>query len=203
MGFWKNIFGGDKKDEPASASPQTLADIARGMQHAVNSTQVVVERHFLRMFDRYFDDDGKAKIQRFDLPDGTFMEVPLIALVKRDGLGLEEMEIEMSVRIDHLEGKSAEPKGEPADVTRTSFQCSFTAAKAANGENHQNVVDISMRFKRGDPPEGVARLVEYYANLALPKKSQKPPSQQPPEAPKPDEPRTGGMPDMKVPPVPQ
>lgn len=186
MGFFKNLFGG--KEEKPSVKPQTLADIARGMQHAVNSTQLLIERHYLHMFDRYFDKHGKAKMQRFDLPDGTYMDVPIISLIKPDGLALDEVEIEMSVRVDSCEGKSANPDGEPVDATRTSFQCSFTAAKAQSGENHQNVIDIMMKFKHGDPPEGVARIVEYYANAAIPKKGQPPGP-------------TGNMPDMKVPPT--
>jgi hypothetical protein len=161
MPFWNW-----KKKEPKGQSAQSLSDIARGMQHAVNSTQELTEQHYQEILERYFDDNGAALTKRFQLPDGTVMDVPLISLVPSAGLKLEEMIIEMSVKIDHSDLKSAHPDKET--LTRASFQCSF-AHRRGDTDLEQDVIEISMKFVAGDPPEGVAKLMEYYTNTALPK----------------------------------
>ena len=175
MAFWP---WKKKGSTPPSVSSQTLADIARGMQHAVNSTQELVEQHYTQVIDRYFDEDkaeeGKApglypKVVTFKLPDGHIMTVPMIALVRPEGLMLKEMEVRMTVRIDQAKVKPHAAHGEHSELTRTSFECSF-APQAKNGDRSSNTIDITMKFVSGDPPEGVARVIEQYANTALPSK---------------------------------
>jgi hypothetical protein len=162
MPFWN----WKKKKDPPSHTAQSLSDIARGMQHAVNSTQELTEKHFQGIVERYFTEDGKAIAKRFQLPDGSVLDVPLISLVPPAGLRLEEMYVEMEVRIDKCSLKEAHP--DEKELTRTSFECSFAPRKGSE-TSEQNVIEISMKFKAGDPPEGVARLMEYYANAAVPK----------------------------------
>ena len=167
-----------KEAAPPGHSSQTLADIARGMQHAVNSTQELVEQHYAQVIERYFEEDKPSdkggqglypKIVTFKLPAGHVMTVPMIALVRPEGLMLKEMEVRMTVRIDQATVKPHAKEGEHSHVTRTSFQCSF--APSAKGEHRSsNTVDIVMKFVSGDPPEGVARVIEPYATTALPSK---------------------------------
>lgn len=172
MAFWNW-----KKKEPQPETPQSLADIARGMQHAVNSTQELTEQHFQEIIARYFNDDGSAISKRFILPDGSIMDVPLISLVPPAGLQLAEMTVEMSVRIDRSEIKSAHP--DKQELTRTSFKCSFSSRKG-DTNLEQSVIDITMKFVAGDPPEGVAKLMEHYTNTSTPKS----PPKNPPAAPR-------------------
>lgn len=176
-----------KDDTPPQASAQTLADIARGMQHAVNSTQELVEQHYAQVIERYFQEDKEGdpggaglypKIVTFKLPSGHVMTVPMIALVRPEGLMLKEMEVRMTVRIDQAKVKPHAHKGEPTHVTRTSFECSF-APRAREDGRSSNAVDITMKFVSGDPPEGVARVIEQYANSALPSKRALPDSPAP------------------------
>lgn len=177
-----------KEAAPPGHSSQTLADIARGMQHAVNSTQELVEQHYAGVIERYFEEDlakdGRApgmypKVVVFKLPNGHVMNVPMVALVRPEGLMLKEMEVRMTVRIDQATVKPHAKHGEHSSLTRTSFECSF--APSAKGDHRSsNAVDIVMKFISGDPPEGVARVIEAYANSALP--SKRGPEQLPPEA---------------------
>lgn len=175
MPFWNW-----KKKELKPQTAQSLSDIARGMQHAVNSTQELTEHHFQEIVARYFDDNGAALTKRFLLPDGTYMDVPLISLVPPAGLKLQEMYIEMSVKIDHADLKTAHPDNEA--LSRSSFQCSF-AHKHGDSALDQDVIEISMKFVAGDLPEGVAKLMEYYTNTAIPQKSK--PGLPPPAEPTP------------------
>jgi hypothetical protein len=176
-----------KRDTAPPASSQTLADIARGMQHAVNSTQELVEQHYAQVIERYFEEDPPdnkngpglyPKIVTFKLPNGHVMTVPMIALVRPEGLMLKEMEVRMTVRIDQAKVKPHAKHGEHSAITRTSFECSF-APSVKDAGRHSNVVDITMKFVAGDPPEGVARVIEQYANTALPSRREPPTPQGP------------------------
>lgn len=169
---WKKRAPAEKK---RGIDAQTLADIARGMQHAVNATQELCEQHYARIIERYFNDDGTAITRRIILPhDAGEMEIPMIAIMPPSGLMLKEAEIEMAVRIDSTAIKSAAPTDEEAAQTRTSFAVSFTPRSHDRKPNQESsdggssAIDIKMHFKAGDPPEGVARIIEAYANTIIP-----------------------------------
>lgn len=168
MGFWPF----KRPSQPPEKDAHTLADIARGMQHAVNSTQELLERHYSQMLSRYFNDDGTPLTRPFALPDGSRIDVPVIALVPSASLLLKEMTVRMSIRIDDTKVKRADADDASDHLTRTSFQVSFAGGPRSR---ELNSVDITMRFVAGDPPEGVARIMEQFANGAL---VRKPPSAQ-------------------------
>lgn len=184
--FWgKKPKDGEHKAHDGAA-PQTLADIARGMQHAVNSTQHLVESHYARMLERYFEDGpegqkgkGKAITKVILLPNGKQeLEIPLISLIPPAGLQLDELEVEMSVRIDGVERKQVDPVNDPThpEVTRTSFQISFAHRVQGAEERNTSTVDIRMKFKAGDPPEAVSRILEQFTNSILPRLIEKLPA---------------------------
>lgn len=176
MALWpfKKQLGSGQPDMTA----QTLADIARGMQHAVNSTQELVEDHYRRVFERYFEDDGDPIVKRFKLPNGYVMDVPLISLVPPSSLNLKEMKVQMSVHVDKTEAKSAIHTHVKSGATRTSFNVSFAPGKGTGSggplAKDSSRIDIEMTFVAGDSPEGVARVIEQYANTLLPKKGEGP-----------------------------
>lgn len=175
---WWWPFGGGEGSEPPeqlpSVSEHTLADITRGMQHAVNSTQQLTEQHFIHMLERYLP-EGKAIVQRIHLPDGQHvLDAPLIAMIPANGLQLKEMTVQMAVRIDHSVCKKAAPRGVETDLTRTSFEVSFAPRSGERGVHKKaasqgSAVDITMKFIADDPPEGVARVMEYFTNSLVPK----------------------------------
>lgn len=172
-----NADGGDPAGEPPrpTISEHTLADIARGMQHAVNSTQRLTEHHYVHLFERYFNKDGTAVTQRIILPDGKHvLDVPVISLIPPNGLQLKEMTVDLAVQINHSVRKRAMPQGVPTDITRTSFEVSFSPRSGERGPqkkgaSHGSSVDICMKFVAGDPPEGVSRVMEYYTNALVPR----------------------------------
>ena len=47
-----------------------------------------------------------------------------------------------------------------------AFSVSLAAGKG--GEKSSNEIDLVMKFKRGDPPEGVARIIETFVNSITP-----------------------------------
>jgi hypothetical protein len=77
---------------------------------------------------------------------------------------LQEMEVRMAVRFDQTETKPAHP--DDTEVTRTSFKVAL--AGGSQDDKKSNVVDLVMKFKRGDPPEGVARIIAEFLNTLKP-----------------------------------
>lgn len=145
---------------------QTLSDIAKGIQHTVNTAQEVVEKYYIRLLDRYFDEQDNPKTMGINLSDDTSIDVPLIALVSPRGLELDELEVGMSLRVDGVKNKKEITKAGD-EVQRASFQISFGGGK--KGQKDPNMIDLSMKFKKGDSPEGVQRIIESFANRVTPK----------------------------------
>ncbi|MBI3152268.1 MAG: DUF2589 domain-containing protein, partial [Chloroflexi bacterium] len=77
----------------------TLSAIARGIQHAVNSTQEIMEGHYLRIFNKYFYKDGRPKSVDFNISPEQIVRAPLIALVPLNSLLLDEVVVDMSIKV--------------------------------------------------------------------------------------------------------
>ena len=180
MSWWP--FGGtgdggeaQPPEHEPSVSEHTLADFVRGIQHAVNSAQELTEQHHVRMLERYIDPKtGKAYTQRILMPDGIhYIDLPLITAIPPNGLALAEMTVDMGVRIDNSVRKKAGPRDVTTDLTRTSFEVSFSpraqdrAPQKTGGGG--SAIDVSMKFVAGDVPEGVARVMEYFTHALVPK----------------------------------
>lgn len=176
--------------DDVSKSVSTLSDIARGMQHAVNTAQEIIEQHYMRLFARYFDKEGEPLMVTFNLTPEHIVKAPLVALIQPNALALEELTVEMSVEIDQTTVKKVPTPTKDFDLERTSFAVSFasgkrTSAGPATGDQRStredNFIDVTMKFKRGDPPEGVARVLdEFYKAVVtqpreVPEKGQKQP----------------------------
>jgi hypothetical protein len=154
-----------KKDEKPPAS-NTLPDFVRGIQHAVNTATLMFEQNAEAFLDRHLKDDGSPEVQIVKVPNSTYvLVVPTMATSRPPDMILDEMEVRMVVRIDKTEVKHGHPHGDP-DVTRCSFQVSLAAGKA--GDKSSNEIDLLMKFKRGDPPEGVSRIIEHFVNSITP-----------------------------------
>lgn len=157
----------------------TLSSIARGMQYAVNSTQEIMEDHYARIFDKYFDKDGNPITVKFNVSPEQIVQAPLIALVPLNSLVLEEMIVEMSVEIIDTASKKVGAKAADTNVDRTSFTVSFSFGKRTDGktegetEQRNNTINIVMKFKRGDPPEGVARVLDEFYKAVVTSRTEK------------------------------
>ncbi len=156
---------GEGEHDPEDLAVHTLADIIRGMQHGANSAQEIIEQQFPRLLHRYFK-EGEHGLEpimvRFKLPGGGVMDAPLISLVPVNTIKLDELTIHMAIRIDQTKTKAAGKRGTKNGLTRTSFQVSISPRKQNGEERDSSLVDVEMKFKPGDSPEGVSRVIEEY-----------------------------------------
>lgn len=162
------MFGFGKK---SVENINTLSDIVRGMQYAVNTAQEAMERHCINMFAKYFDKDNRPLTTSFRVSETEILEVPLIALAHPSALKLDEMTVEMSIHINEMRSKTLQPHIEGADATRSCFKISLASGSGMfSGRRSSNVVDVVMKFKAGDPPEAASRILDEFTKQILPQK---------------------------------
>lgn len=154
MAFW------NKKN-----STQTFADIIRGMQYAVNTAHEMLERYHITLLNKYFDEEGRPAKKEIWLDGDRKMEIPVITLINQGSLSIEEMEIAFKTRIDRVALKSAKSPetGKDIEVDRTAFEMNFTPSTRDG-----NTVDVRIKFKSVQPPEGVSRIVDEYNKILEP-----------------------------------
>jgi len=173
------MFGfGKKKPDPTTA--QTLSDITRGMQYSVNAVQEILEQTYIRMLSRYFDEsnNNEARTVTLKVSPNQEIEVPLIAIVQPNSLALQEMTVEMSIRIDDTTLKTGRPgpmlkadqtgTNEPSpSLNRTSFTVSIAPTGKPDAPRKGDVISVVMKFKAGDPPEGISRIIDEFTSKVL------------------------------------
>lgn len=164
-------FGLKKKQR--NQENTSLTDIVRGIQWAVNSAIQSTENQYIATLQKFFEkqEDGSFKAVEVDIgiDDNHFMRVPLISLVNPNGLILKKMGVEMVVKIDRTQVKNIykEDTDEESDVTRSSFNVSFSSKnKAGSGD----VIKLNMEFEATESPEGVSRILEQLTNNIQPHK---------------------------------
>lgn len=162
------LFSGWRKKKDAGKPPpsNTLPDFVRGIQHAVNMATLMYEQNAEAFLDRHLKDDGSPETQVVKIPNSKHvLVVPTMTTSRPPDMILDEMEVRMCVRIDKTEVKPGHPAGDQ-DVTRSSFHVSL--ATGDQKEKGSNEIDLVMKFKRGDVPEGVARIMENFVNSITP-----------------------------------
>lgn len=139
----------------------TLSDIIRGLIHSVNTSQEILEQHYSRMLSRYFSKDGEPITTKIMVDPERYMEVPLITLISPSALALKEMDLEMSLHVDEIILKKVEDDDYEKEITRGSFIVSVDAA-GITSEKPSDIINVCMKFRAIDPPEGVSRLFDEF-----------------------------------------
>lgn len=165
-----SYFNGD--DDYPNNNNQTLSDIVRGIAHAAGAANEIQDRQFIQQINHYFhkEEDGTLvpKVARARIDDNTYIEVPLISMIDPSTLGLEEMEVRMGVRLSRSEVKEhVHDANKDVKVSRCSFNVALTSAKPGD---RQDVIDVTMKFKKVEPTEGSSRFIEEMNGVIQPNK---------------------------------
>jgi hypothetical protein len=174
------LFARGKKEEappPAAGDGQTLSDIVRGIAHAAAAANEVSDMQMLKQMRDFFTlgEDGvlEAKMVRIRLNPTTHMDVPLVSMIDPSSLSLQDMKVRMSVRLSKAEVKrQLHAANDSVEVTRASFQVGLTGAKPGA---RKDVIDVTMTFKRLEPVEGSARVLEELGRGIAPSTANTPP----------------------------
>ncbi len=133
-----------------------LDDIFQSIYSSVVEAQNTIETHYLgEIVDDYFEKDGTPKVIVVKLPgqDGKLKDVhiPAISLVPHQGILIDEVEVEMKVKLSGSE-EEKDSKGQKQGKLKkiiTDF---------SNREGGKELATIRVKFRGEQPPEGLARI---------------------------------------------
>jgi len=133
-----------------------LDDIFKSIYSSVVEASNTIEQHWLgEITEDYFEPDGTPKMIVVKLPDsnGSLKDVhiPAITLVPHYGLGIDEVSVEMKVKL------STGTEDKKVKGYRES-KIKKIISDFSNREGGKELATISVKFKGKEPPEGLARI---------------------------------------------
>ena len=140
-----------------------LDDIFQSIYSSVVEAQNTIESHYLgEIVEDYFEKDGSPKMIRVKMPgkEGKLQEihVPAISLVPHQGILIDEVEVEMKVKLsgsDEEKDSKGQKQGKLKKII-TDF---------SNRDGGKELATIRVKFKGSDPPEGLARIKDNLINF--------------------------------------
>lgn len=167
MGFLIGKRKKSEKEPTQEQEKQTLSDVIRGMQYCVNTAAEITEEHYLSQLSKYFDEDGKPVMFTYQNSRGEIVQIPVFTLMNHAELLMEEINIKMSVPVRYSGLKKSEINDKAIDdffVSRSTFYLdSLSTAPSTNGRD----LEIEMKFKAGERPEAVSRIVDELMNTGV------------------------------------
>lgn len=135
-----------------------LSEILKGLQQAVSSSVGMLQTQQINNLSRFWTNDGQP-VSRKVQAGGQELDVPLFTLVPHRNLEMEEVEIKFKTRIgDIAEEKVKNVLGHNPVVSHADLQMSLSSTRA----NADDLMEITVRFKMQEAPEGLARLADEY-----------------------------------------
>lgn len=139
-----------------------LSDILKGLQYAVNSAQEMLHSQQLQMLSRFWDSgSGEPLSQKVKVGDAE-LNVPLLTLVPHSHLQMDDVQIKFNAKIGDIDTQEVADKLQRGEsLSHADMQMEMEGIKASDND----VMEVTIRFKAKDVPEGVARLTDEYNKL--------------------------------------
>lgn len=139
-----------------------LSDILKGLHNAVNSAQEMLQAQQVQGLLKFWSaNDGNPLTQKVKIGERE-LDVPLMSLVSHNHLEMDDVEIKFKARIGDVASHSlADRLNDNNALTHSDLQMEMEGIKATDDD----VMEITIRFKQKETPEGVARLTDEYNKL--------------------------------------
>lgn len=164
MGIFTNKKKGSQ-DQSAEDKGQTLSDVIRGLQYCVNTAAEITEEHYLSQLKEYFDEDGNPIMFQYKNSNDEIVEIPIFTLMNHAELILNEISIKMDLPIKYSALKTTKIEDKSIDdfyVSRSAFYLDDLSTNSKGGRG--GTMEIEMKFKSGERPESVSRIVDQLMN---------------------------------------
>lgn len=136
-----------------------FSDILRGLQHAINSAQEILQVQQLQNIMKFFHEDGKPEIQKMII-DEKEVNIPLMTLVPRSYLTMEDVEIKFKTKIGAIGADKIDNFNSSND---DSLSCANMQMQMDGiSVNDKNIMEVTIHFKNRDTPEGISRIIDEY-----------------------------------------
>lgn len=140
----------------------SFSDILKGLHNAVNGAQEMLQAQQVQSLAKFWTGgDGNPLCQKVTVGDRT-LNVPLLSLVSHSHLEMEDVEIKLKARIGDVMSQSLSNKLSAGEaLTHSELQMELDGIKSTDDD----VMDVTIRFKLKETPEGIARLTDEYNKL--------------------------------------
>lgn len=136
-----------------------LSDILKGLHSAINSTQEMLQAQQIQNLSKFWKAEDGSPVSLNLKVGSQLLNVPLMPLVSHSHLEMEDVEIKFKARVGDVADHSLTNKMDNNQVlTHSELLMQMEGIKASDDD----VMEISIRFKQKDTPEGVARLANEY-----------------------------------------
>lgn len=135
----------------------SFLDIIRGIQHAVNAAQDMLQAQQLHNLQKFWDEnDGKPVSKTIKVKDDE-LSVPLVALLPHNHLEMDDVEIKFCAKIEDIDSMVAIDVNSNG-IDAADLQLALDDIKPGKDDTMQ----ITIRFKAQDSTEGMSRLIDEY-----------------------------------------
>lgn len=157
----------EKSFQKQQQQSQTLSDVIRGMQYCVNTAAEITEQHYLSQLSDYFDEDGNPVMFTYRNSSGQIVEIPVFTLMNHAELLLDEINIKMALPVKYSEIKTEEVDSNAIEDFQVSRSVFYLDNLSTSPKRKQGEIEIEMRFKSGERPEAVSRIVDKLMNVGV------------------------------------
>ncbi len=138
----------------------SFADILKGLQHAVNSAQDMLQGQQVQNLKRFMNTaDGTPVSQKVKLGDKE-VEVPLMSLVPQCHLAMEDIEIRFNAKVSDIASGTLQTVN-GSEISLADLKVALEGVRAKDDD----VLQITVRFKQQQTTEGLSRLMDEYNKL--------------------------------------
>lgn len=139
-----------------------FSDILKGLQYAINSAQDMLQAQQMQGLMKFWNsNDGNPVSQKVKIGNRE-LDVPLMSLVPHSHLEMDDVEIKFKAKIGDIASHAVADKIQNGqNLTRAELQMEMDGIKSTDDD----VMEITIRFKAKDTPEGVARLTDEYNKM--------------------------------------
>ncbi len=135
----------------------SFLDILRGIQHAVNAAQDMLQAQQLQSLQKFWDENNGKPVSKTIKVKDDELSIPLVALLPHNHLGMDDIEIKFCAKIEDMDHMVAVGVNSD-DICAADLKLTLEGIKPGKDDTMQ----ITIRFKAQDSTEGLSRLIDEY-----------------------------------------
>lgn len=136
-----------------------LSDILKGVQYAINSAQEMLHAQQVQNLMKFWQSNDGAPVTQKVLIGERELDVPLLTLVPHNHMEMDDVEIKFKAKVGDVVSQSMVYGLNGNDMlSHTDLKMEMEGVRVTDSD----VMEITIRFKGKETPEGVARLIDEY-----------------------------------------
>ena len=138
----------------------SFADVLKGLQHAVNSAQDMLQGQQVQNLTRFLNtSDGTPVSQKVKLGNRE-VEVPLMSLIPQSHLAMEDVEVKFNAKVGDITPEALRSLN-GNNIPHADLKVALEGVRAKDDD----VMQITIRFKQQTTTEGLSRILDEYNKL--------------------------------------